>query len=65
MKLRIPKIKDAQVTKMTVTPTGAIKYMTLESFADEINLSGVMLDNYAEITIIRIHRWPDAREDAL
>jgi hypothetical protein len=65
MKLRIPKIKDAQVTKMTVTPTGAIKYMTLESFADEINLSGVMLDNNAEITIYRIHRWPDAREEAL
>lgn len=65
MKLRIPKIKDAQVIKMTVTHTGAIKYMTLESFADEINLSGVVLDNYAEITINRIHRWPDAREEAL
>jgi len=64
VKLRIPKIQNAQVTKMTVTPAGAIKYMTLESFADEIDLSGVVLDNYAEITINRIHQWPDSREEA-
>ncbi len=63
MKFRFPKIENALVTKMTVTPSGAIKYMTLESFADEIDLSGVMLDNYAEITIERIHQWPDAREE--
>lgn len=64
MKFHFPKIKDGLITRMTITPTGAIKYLTIESYADEIDLTGLTLDNCAEITVNRIHQWPDTWEGA-
>ena len=57
MKFRFPKIENGTVTKMTLTPAGAIKHIDIESYADEIDLTGLTLDNCAEITICRIIKW--------
>jgi hypothetical protein len=57
MKFTFPKIKDGIVTSLKLTPAGSIKYIAIECYADEIDLSGLNLDNNAEVSLNRIIKW--------
>ena len=57
MKFTFPKVKDGLVTSLKLTPAGSIKYIAIECYADEIDLSGLNLDNNAEVSLNRIIKW--------
>jgi len=57
MKAIFPKIKDGLVTSIKLAPSGAIKYIHIECYADEVDLNGLNLDNAAEISLARIIKW--------